>query len=298
MPLYIVATPIGHLADISRRAIDILQQADFIAAEDTRHSKQLCQSLGIEKQGQQWIAFHQHNEQHQSDNLLKFLKEGKSIALISDAGTPAIADPGARIVEKVLLLNQKNEAVHNEKQEPIKITPIPGCSAVITALSVAGLSTTDFYFAGFLPTKSSQRQQLMNQWKEWKTTIVCYETPHRILECFNDWEQSWGNPDIFIARELTKQFEQIGWKTTREWHDYFIEHAEKKKGEWVIIIRPTDTTLNHQNGEKSIPEKALTLLASMLNSGISVKQSSDLVSQHYQLKRGDVYDVALQLKSR
>ncbi|HAO24087.1 MAG TPA: 16S rRNA (cytidine(1402)-2'-O)-methyltransferase, partial [Methylophaga sp.] len=192
--LYIVATPIGNLADISARAIDVLSSVDLIAAEDTRHSKFLLQHHGIETST---ISLHEHNEQQRSELLLSKIVDGNSIALISDAGTPLISDPGFRLVNMA-------------REKGIKVVPIPGACAVITALSASGLSAERFTFEGFLPPKVTARRQALEKLVSEPRTMIFYESPKRMVGCLQDMLAVFGGErKACLARELTKMFETI-----------------------------------------------------------------------------------------
>ena len=217
--LYIVATPIGNLEDITFRAVRILKEADRIACEDTRQTHKLLDHYGISTP---MVSYHDHNEQARSDQLIRDLEEGRNIALVSDAGTPLIADPGYRIVQKA-------------RERGIAVVPIPGPSAIITALSGSGLPTDSFAFLGFLPPKSGQRRKALEESRELGLTVVFYETPHRIEEALGDMAEVLGDPPVVLARELTKLHE--------EWLSGSASHLQAElakrgtvKGEFVVIV--------------------------------------------------------------
>ncbi len=215
--LYIVATPIGNLEDITLRALRILKEVDYIAAEDTRHSQILLKKYEINKPT---ISFHAWSDERKLHELLAILSEGKSIALISDAGTPGISDPGYVLIKAAI---EKN----------IQIIPIPGPSAVITALSASGLSTHHFLYLGFLPLKKG-RHTLMETFKDEERTIVFYESPHRLLKTLGELKEKVPNRKLVIARELTKIFEEFYRGTPEEAYEYFKQKTPK--GEFVIMI--------------------------------------------------------------
>lgn len=215
--LYIVPTPIGNLEDITLRAIRILKEVDYIAAEDTRHSRILLQKYEINTPT---ISFHSWSDTRRLEQLLQFLREGKNIALISDAGTPGISDPGYILVKAAIA-------------EGIQIIPLPGASACITALSASGLSTHQFVYLGFLPLKKG-RQTLWNKLVEEERTIVFYESPHRLHKTLQEIAEKFEDRQIVIARELTKIYEEYFRGTAKEAMDYF--RAQKLKGEFVIMI--------------------------------------------------------------
>lgn len=214
--LYIVATPIGNLEDITLRAINVLKSVDLIIAEDTRHSLKLLNHLEITKP---LISYHRHNEEDKTENILKKIEEGKNIALISDAGTPVISDPGEFIVKKAI-------------EREINVVSIPGACAIITALMSAGVNTRNFTFYGFLSLNKKLRIKELEKIKENNNTIILYEAPHKIKNTIQDLEIYVGNRKIVIARELTKIHEEFIRGTIQE----IKEKLEKPKGEYVIII--------------------------------------------------------------
>lgn len=216
--LYIVATPIGNLEDITLRAIRILKEVDYVFAEDTRVTKKLLNHLEIEAT---IYRYDEHTKQHQVENIVNLLKEGKNIALVTDAGTPCISDPGYEVVDEAL----KND---------IKVVPIPGVSAMTAAASVAGVSMRRFVFEGFLPKKKG-RQTLLKSFADEKRTIMFFESPHRVVRTLKDIEEFIGEREVVLIREITKIYEEIVRGTTKE----LIEKFENKtlKGEYVIIVR-------------------------------------------------------------
>ena len=216
--LYIVATPIGNLEDITLRAIRILKEVDYVFAEDTRVTKKLLNHLEIETT---IYRYDEHTKQHQVENIVNLLKEGKNIALVTDAGTPCISDPGYEVVDEAL----KND---------IKVVPIPGVSAMTAAASVAGVSMRRFVFEGFLPKKKG-RQTLLKSFADEKRTIMFFESPLRVVRTLKDIEEFIGEREVVLIREITKIYEEIVRGTTKE----LIEKFENKtlKGEYVIIVR-------------------------------------------------------------
>lgn len=216
--LYIVATPIGNLEDITLRAIETLKSVDLIAAEDTRHTKILLDCYAIKTQ---MTSYFEYNKMQKEDYLLKALKEGRSIALVSDSGTPGISDPGARIIRLCIENN-------------IQVIPIPGPSAFLTALTASGKPTDKFSFEGFLSIKPIKRKNQLKKLKEEERTVILYESPHRIMKMLADILEVYGDVDIVLARELTKKFEEV----RREKVSMSISHftAHPPKGEFIIII--------------------------------------------------------------
>ena len=191
--LYVVATPLGNLEDMTLRAIRILKDVDLIAAEDTRTTRKLLRHYGITT-GQ--TSYFEHNELRKARTLLKRLKSGESIALVSEAGTPGVSDPGFRLIRLAI--------DHN-----IPVVPVPGSSAAVTALSVSGLPTDSFLFLGFLPNKPTRRRRTLETWKDWDRTLILYESPHRLVATLHDLLDIFGDREIALARELTKTFEEI-----------------------------------------------------------------------------------------
>jgi 16S rRNA (cytidine1402-2'-O)-methyltransferase len=215
--LYIVSTPIGNLEDITLRAIRILKECDYIAAEDTRHSQILLQKYEIKKPT---VSFHAWSDQRKLEQILQHLREGKNIALISDAGTPGISDPGYVLIKAAL-------------EEGIQVVPVPGPAAFLTALSASGLPTHHFLYLGFLPMKKG-RQTMLESLKNEERTIVFYESPHRILKTLAELAEKFGQRPVVVARELTKVYEEFFRGTAQEAHDHFA--AKSIKGEFVIML--------------------------------------------------------------
>lgn len=273
--LYIVATPLGNLGDISQRAIETLRQVDLIAAEDTRHSKKLLVHFGIDKP---MIAFHEHNERDRSGEILKQMQAGKSIALISDAGTPLISDPGYH------LIRQLHEA-------GIRVVPIPGPSAVITALCASGLATDRFCFEGFLPGKAVAREKYLSELAQETRTLVFYESPHRLLETLAAMRQTFGaSRRMTLARELTKTFETIHQDTIDNLLQWVEAHPEQQKGESVLVVEGAVADVNERfevDGDKLL----LTLLTCM-----SVKDAAHHAAQLTGQSKNELYQRALQIK--
>lgn len=225
--LYLVATPIGNLDDITLRAIKILEDVDYIATEDTRHSLKLLNHLGISKP---LISYHRHNEDIKSEVLMQHLLDGKNIALISDAGTPVISDPGEEIV-KVALEND------------IQVVPIPGACALITALIASGLNAKEFTFLGFLPLNKKNRLEKLEEIQQSPSTIIAYEAPHKLLSTLGDLNKILGERQIVLAKELTKIHETYLRGTASE----LLQCLESPKGEYVIVIEGNHHTPNEDS---------------------------------------------------
>lgn len=273
--LYVVATPIGNLADITYRAVEVLKQVDLIAAEDTRHSRRLMEHYGIQTR---LLAYHEHNEQQQSLVLLEKLQSGLDVALISDAGTPLINDPGYRLLT----------AVH---EVGIKVIPIPGPNAAIAALSVCGLPVNRFAFEGFPPAKSSQRLRYYEQLAASDYTLVFYESSHRIVESLRDAGQAFGSERIaVIARELTKTYETVRQGTLASLLAFVSEDTNQQKGEFVVIISPQPSRSETED-EAEIHHMLQKLLPIL-----SVKQASQVIAVLTGQKKNKVYQMALSLQ--
>lgn len=233
--LYLVATPIGNLEDITLRAIKILKEVDIIAAEDTRHSLKLLNHLQISKP---LISYHRHNEDIKTDGLIEKLLNGKNIALITDAGTPAISDPGEMIVKKAIESN-------------IEIIPIPGACALINALICSGLNTKEFVFYGFLPTNKKLRKNKFEELKKESKTMIIYEAPHKIITTLNDIYKNLGNVNIVLAKELTKIHESFIRGCVIE----IIEKMTDIKGEMIILIEGNSISIDEKKEDLSVDEQ-------------------------------------------
>ncbi len=271
--LYIVATPIGNLDDISLRALNILKSVDFIIAEDTRHSGTLLQHLGIKKP---LTSLHSFNESEKSSHLIKTLLEGKSAALISDAGTPLISDPGYPLVKAA-------------RKEGIAVSPIPGACALIAALSAAGIPCDTFTFAGFLPAKQSARLARLKALSINPHTIILYESTHRIINCIKDIIEVFGvAAELVMAKELTKSYEKFVSGTGAEIINWLTSDAAHQKGEFVVMI-----TARPESDKKEDYEEMLTILMNEL----PLKQAVKLTSLISKENKNEVYKTALQLQT-
>ena len=273
--LYVVATPIGNLGDITLRAIETLKTVDAIAAEDTRHTSGLLSHFGISKK---LIAVHEHNEQQSAKKLLIQLKAGENIALVTDAGTPAVSDPGAIVVKIV-------------REAGIKVVPIPGVSAVITALSASGITQNGFYFHGFLPASGAARRKILENLKSQTVTLVLYEAPHRIVECVEDLAKVLGGGrNITFARELTKTFETIYTCSASQASAWLQADANQQRGEFVLLIEPAPA-----EQAQEISEEAQRVLKCLL-AELPLKQAVALATEITNLKKNDLYEFALKFK--
>jgi len=270
--LYVVATPIGNLADISVRALKVLATVDAIACEDTRNTGQLMARYGLSRP---LFAAHQHNEREVAQKIVERLQQGERIALVSDAGTPAVSDPGARIVDAV-------------RDAGLKVIPIAGASAAIAALSAGGLLPEQFHFVGFLPAKERQREQALATLVPSSATLVFYEAPHRIVDMVNALLRAFGpQRRVVIARELSKLFEQIHRCTLGDAPAWLAADANRQRGEFVLLIEgapPADDDL----------AEAKRLLAILLDE-CPVSQAAALTAKITGLKKNALYALALQM---
>ncbi|MCX8582454.1 MULTISPECIES: 16S rRNA (cytidine(1402)-2'-O)-methyltransferase [unclassified Gilliamella] len=271
MTLYIVATPIGNLDDITLRAINTLKQVDLIAAEDTRHSGLLLQHLGIKAK---LFALHDHNEQEKSQLLIEKLKSGLSIALISDAGTPLINDPGYHLVKAC-------------RENNINVVPIPGACAAIAALSVAGLPSDRFSYEGFLPAKTKARQDYLTTLIDEPRTMIFYESTHRLLDTLHDMQTIWGSDrQIVLAKELTKTWETIVHFSIKDLIEWLEEDSNRQKGEFVLIAEGVSKT------DDVIDAKAINTLKLLLNE-LPLKKAAAITAEIYGLKKNQLYQLGL-----
>ena len=275
--LYVVATPIGNLDDISNRANKILSQVAWIAAEDTRHSSGLLQHLGI---GTSLISYHEHNEQSRTRMLIEKLCQGESGALISDAGTPLISDPGYMLVA----------AAHEAK---IPVIPIPGPCAFVAALCVAGLPTVKFSFEGFLPAKSQVRRKQLESLVDFPHTMIFYEAPHRLAALLEDCAEIFGlNRQATIVRELTKKFESVYKSDFQHLIAGLASGDIPQKGEFVLIVAG-NTMEKHSMGEE---EEEMRRVLAVLLPEISLKQAVQITVKLTGFAKNAVYDVAMKMK--
>ncbi|THU01074.1 16S rRNA (cytidine(1402)-2'-O)-methyltransferase [Lampropedia puyangensis] len=277
--LYVVATPIGNLADISLRALYVLQLADAIACEDTRHTRQMLQAYGIDKPGNALLAVHQHNERSASAQIIERLSQGQRVVYVSDAGTPGISDPGAIVVEEAT-------------RAGFRASPLPGASSVTAAMSAAGITQEGGYvFAGFLPAKGKVRQEAAQQLAAEPRAVVLLESPHRILDLAHTLQILQERP-ITFAREITKQFEQIHTLAAHAAEAWLTEDPIRQKGEFVVVIHPQPSTKD----TTELPPEALRLLQLLLEEGVSLKSAVRVAAAHTNLSRNALYDAGLLLQ--
>ncbi len=274
--LYVVATPIGNLADISLRAIETLRQVDVIAAEDTRHSRYLLQQHAIDTP---CISLHEHNEQQRSELLLQRLLNGESAALISDAGTPLISDPGYRLVSLL-------------KSQGLSVIPIPGASAVIAALSVSGLRSDSFIFEGFLPSKANALRQKLTALEQETRTMIFYESPKRVLASLQIMVEVLGEQRLVcMARELTKLHETIKTASLVNLRDWVLHDEHAQKGEIVLLVEGSQQS---PRADQQEIDRVLQLLIREL----SVKKAASLASSLLGISKNEAYQQALKLQHK
>ncbi|AJC48342.1 16S rRNA (cytidine(1402)-2'-O)-methyltransferase [Allofrancisella guangzhouensis] len=277
--LYIVATPIGNLQDITFRAIEILKKVEIILAEDTRVTSKLLSTLSIRNQ-QILISCHDFNEEQRIEQVKQLLDDNKNIALVSDAGTPLISDPGYKIVVTL-------------RRDGYTIVPIPGASAVITALSASGLPSNSFVFKGFLSSKKNKRQQELESFIKLNSTVIIYESVHRIRYLLDDISEILPACNIVVVKELTKQFEQFLSGKAYEIKKYFVDNPDRLKGEFVILLDCNKS--NQLNIESNIDQE--TFLKELLLE-LPLNKAVKITTKVLNLKKNEVYEKALQFKKR
>ena len=273
--LFIVSTPIGNLGDMTPRAVEVLNQVDVIAAEDTRHSRRLMNHFGIETP---MIPCHDHNERQQTERIVEKLRQGQSVALVSDAGTPLISDPGFYLVRSV-------------REAGFKVTPVPGSCAIIAALSVSGLATDRFFFEGFLPAKGSGRRKKLEGLGVMPFTWGVYESTHRIIDSLTDFVTVLGaDRYMVLAREITKTFETVIAGTTQEVLTQLKEDTDQCRGEFVLLVEGFKEEV-----DQTMDADSLKLLARLIEE-LPPKKASAIVADLTGLRKKDVYEQALALK--
>lgn len=272
--MYVVATPLGNLADISRRAAGVLAAVDLIAAEDTRHTRRLLDALGVRTRT---MAVHEHNEQGAAGEIVRLIEAGQHVALVSDAGTPAVSDPGARTVARV-------------HEAGLPVVPVPGPSAVVSALSASGFNDPHFHFHGFLPAKSTARRAALAGLREIDATLVFYEAPHRIAEMIDDLvSELEAGREIVIARELTKLFEQIVRLPISEAPAWLSADPNRCRGEFVVLVSAPPA----REGLPLESERVLRLLLDELPLKTAAKLAAEITGS----PKNALYQLALSLKS-
>ncbi len=271
--LYVVPTPLGNLQDMSLRAVEVLKAVPWVAAEDTRHSQPLLRHFGS---GARLLPAHQHNEEQAAQGVIDKLAAGEAVALVSDAGTPAVSDPGARIVARV-------------REAGFKVVPLPGACAAVTALSASGLMAPHFLFYGFLPAKAGQRQKELEALAALPYTLVFYEAPHRVLESVEALAAAFGpERTIVFARELTKLFETIHACPLGEALEWLKADANRQRGEFVLLVEAAPEDADDGAGER--------VLKLLLAEGLPVKQCAKLAAEITGASKNELYQKALALK--
>ncbi|MEQ8156966.1 MAG: 16S rRNA (cytidine(1402)-2'-O)-methyltransferase [Clostridiaceae bacterium] len=276
--LYVVPTPIGNLKDITLRALETLQSVDCIAAEDTRQTIKLLNHYNIKKP---LISYHQHNELGKSKELIDRIRNGQNIALVSDAGSPGISDPGSVLIKRCI-------------EEGIDFEVLPGATAIITALVASGCDTSKFAFRGFLPRESKEKKQLVEEVKNYKDTLIFYEAPHRLLDTLRFLRESFGNRNISVCKELTKMYETFVRGTLEE----VIEHFSKitVKGEFVIVLE--GKSIEEINEESRAKWETLSIeehIIKYIDEGFSKKEAVKKVAKDRGLSKSEVYKAGLEI---
>jgi 16S rRNA (cytidine1402-2'-O)-methyltransferase len=273
--LYVVPTPIGNTGDVTLRALHVLEMADAVACEDTRNTAQLLNRYGLSKN---LIAAHQHNEREAADKLISRLQAGERIALVSDAGTPAVSDPGARIVDAV-------------RRAGLRVVPLPGACAAIAALSASGLVDDRFHFIGFLPSKTKQRETLLASLCDMHGTLIFYEAPHRIADMVKALAVAFEpEREVVFARELTKLFEEVHRCKLSEAEAWLSADTHREKGEFVVLLQGAPEDVAEQDADAA-------RILSILLEECSVKQAATLAAKITGAKKNALYEMALKMQA-
>lgn len=276
--LYVVPTPIGNLKDITLRALEVLQSVDIVAAEDTRQSLKLLNHFDIKKP---LVSYHQHNENFKSEGIISKLREGKNIALVSDAGTPGISDPGSVIIQKCI-------------EENIEFEVLTGATAVTTALVYSGLDTTKFLFRGFIPRENKERNPIIQDLKERQETLIFYEAPHRLIKTLEFLYENLGNRRIAICRELTKLYEQIIRLPLEDAIKYYNEN--EPRGEYVLVVEGKSEEEIKREEEKEWENLTIEEhIKKYMNEGIVKKEAIKKTAKDRGLAKSEVYKYSLEL---
>lgn len=270
--LYIVATPIGNLEDITLRALRVFKEVDLIVSEDTRRTYKLLSHYGISKK---LISYHEHNSKEQTENIIRTLRDGKSVALVSDAGTPCISDPGSFLVKR-------------SREEGINVVPVPGPSSIITALSVSGLNFKSIFFLGFLPKKSNERTRVLRSWSIYNSPIVFFESPRRILNCLDDIIRFFPDSYLCLFREITKVHEEVIEGRPEEVKRELLKR-KSIKGELIGIV-----TMTNQSEQTNI--KLRNVVSELLDAGFTTDKIKDIIGVLKNASRNEIYIEFLKLK--
>jgi 16S rRNA (cytidine1402-2'-O)-methyltransferase len=277
--LFIVATPIGNLEDITQRAVRVLTEADVVACEDTRRTRVLLNHFGIKTRT---LSYHEHNERERADEICKMLLSGKDVALVSDAGTPLINDPGFRLTNAAIELN-------------LPVVPIPGPTALISALVASGLPSDQFLFAGFLPSRANARREKLEELGAIPATLVLYEAPHRIAATLNDALDVLGNRQATVARELTKMHEEIARGSLRELVERFGA-GSTVRGEIVLVI--SGAAVDETGATESSSRKLIERVSELESEGLEAKLALKKAARELGLKRDEAYRLVVAQKNR
>jgi 16S rRNA (cytidine1402-2'-O)-methyltransferase len=278
--LFIVATPIGNLEDISPRALRVLSEVELVACEDTRHTQRLLNHFGIKTKS---ISYHEHNERERTKELCRLLESGKNVALVSDAGTPLVSDPGFRIV---------NAAI--EKNFPV--VPVPGPAAFVTALVASGLPADQFLFAGFLPSRANSRREKLETLREIPATLIIYEAPHRLAATLRDAVDMLGNRQAAVARELTKLHEEIVRGTLADLAEQFSNQIVR--GEIVLIIGAEAISSTEPEERDSSPQRLSDRVSELEREGLESKDALKKAARELGIKRAEAYRMMVAQKKR
>lgn len=274
--IYIVSTPIGNLSDITLRALEVLKSVDLIAAEDTRHTRHLLDHYGITTK---MLSLHEHNENGRSISIVEKVKEGQAVALVSDAGTPLISDPGHALVGLA-------------KKEGVRLVPIPGPSALITALCVSGIPCGKFIFEGFLPAKTKGKKDILLTYENERKAVIFYESPHRVIDTLKCMLAVFGNREVAVAREMTKRYETLHLGLLPDVLDWIEADVNQQKGEFVLIVSGAGV----EKVEASDHERRVLLKRLLLE--MSPKKASSVVSDVLGGGKKDIYNMALELQGK
>jgi 16S rRNA (cytidine1402-2'-O)-methyltransferase len=279
--LFIVATPIGNLEDITQRALRVLREVDLIACEDTRHTRKLLNHFSIDKKT---ISYHEHNERERAEELCELLEAGQNVALVSDAGTPLINDPGYRVVTAAI-------------ERGIRVIPVPGPVAFIAALAASGLPTDEFFFGGFLPARAHPRRARLEELRSVRATLAFYEAPHRILAALKDAAEALGNRRAVVARELTKLHEEFVRGTLNELVEQFAK-VGTARGEMVLIISGEAIESSAANPEQTNTERLVERVNELEREGLNSKEALKSAARELGIKRAEAYRMMTAQKNR
>lgn len=278
--LFIVATPIGNLEDISQRALRVLREVEVVACEDTRHTQRLLNHFGIKAKT---ISYHEHNERERTEELCRLLESGKNVALVSDAGTPLVSDPGFRIVNATI-------------EKAIPVVPIPGPAAFVTALVASGLPSDQFFFAGFLPSRANARREKLETLRDVPGTLIFYEAPHRLTATLKDAVEVLGNRHAAVARELTKLHEEIARASLIDLVEQFSN--QPVRGEIVLIIGAAAISSSEPEPGEISPQRLSDRVSELEREGMNAKDALKKAARELGMKRAEAYRLMVAQKKR